>query len=102
MMNTFSVYEHAIQAAHQLNKLMKEYESRASYLTFLTEWMNGLCHSINTDEECIQQRWIQLLSAPQNRETIEQEIGQRTRNQENQGPRVFDSARSDTTILFRN
>jgi len=68
-MNTFSTYEQAIQAAHQLRRLKKKYESRASYLTFLTEW--------------IQQRWIQLLSAPQERETIEQEIGQRTRNQKN-------------------
>jgi len=46
--------------------------------------MNGLCHSINIDEECIQQRWLKLLWATQNRETIEQEIGQRTRNQENE------------------
>jgi len=42
IMNTFSVYEHAIQAAHQLNKLKKEYESRALYLKLLTEWMNAL------------------------------------------------------------
>jgi len=80
-MNTFSTYEQAIKAAQQLRRLKKEYESRASYLTFLTEWMNGLC--VNIDEECIQQRWIQLLSAPQERETIEQEIGQKTRNQKN-------------------
>jgi len=80
-MNTFSTYEQAIKAAQQLRRLKKEYESRASYLTFLTEWMNGLC--VNIDEECIHQRWIQLLSAPQERETIEQEIGQRTRNQKN-------------------
>jgi len=70
-MNTFSTYEQAIKAAHQLRRLRKEYESRASCLTFLTEWMNGLCHSINIGEECIQQRWIQLLSVPQERETIE-------------------------------
>jgi len=44
--DTFSTYEQAIKAAHQLKSLRKEYESRASYLTILTEWMNGLCHSI--------------------------------------------------------
>jgi len=49
--------------------------------------MSGLCRSINIVEECIQQRWIQLHSMPQadlqEREIIEQEIGQRTRNQKN-------------------
>jgi len=64
-MNTFTTYEQAIKAARQLRRLPKAYESRTSYLTFLTEWMSGLCHSINSDEECIQQRWIQLHSMPQ-------------------------------------
>jgi len=65
----------------------KANNTRSKLVTFLTEWMSGLCRSINIDEECIQQPWIQLLSMPQaylqEQETIEQEIGRRTRNQKN-------------------
>jgi len=56
-MSAFPVYEQAIEAARQLRRLRKAYEGRASCLTFLTEWMSGLCRSINIDEECIQKRW---------------------------------------------
>jgi len=47
MMSAFPVYEQAIKAARQLRRLRKAYEGRASYLTFLTEWMSGLCRSIS-------------------------------------------------------
>jgi len=55
-MSAFPAYEQAIEAARRLRGLRKAYEGRASYLTVLTEWMSGLCRSINIDEKCIQQR----------------------------------------------
>jgi len=48
-MRAFPIYVQAIKAARQLRRLRKAYEGRATYLTFLTEWMSGLCKCNNID-----------------------------------------------------